>query len=138
MVLQTSSLIERDLIRDEGVRDRPYLDTTGHSTIGVGHNLTSSGLCEEAILAQLRHDISLCEIALDGRLPWWRSHPEPVRRALVNLTFNLGIAGLTKFTRTLTAIREARYADAAAALLASKYATQVGARAKRLAALLEV
>lgn len=51
---------------------------------------------------------------------------------LENMTFNLGIAGLLKFKRTLTMIQAENYDGAAQAMLESKWADQVGARAQRL------
>jgi lysozyme len=132
----TSSQIERDLIRDEGVRAKPYKDTEGFLTIGVGHNLDAAGLCSEAILAQLRYDIRQHEAELDRKLPWWRKHPEPVQRVLLNMAFNLGVPGLLKFKETLGLIESKNYTAAADRLLTLKYAKQVKGRAVRLADLL--
>lgn len=132
----TFSPIEADLIRDEGKRSKPYRDTAGFLTIGVGHNLDAKGLCEEAILVQLRFDIAEKEAHLDQYLSWWRDHPEPVQRVLLNLCFNLGIGGLLKFKQTLQLIQDRKYAEAGARLLTLPYAKQVGKRAERLANLL--
>jgi lysozyme len=126
-----------ELKRDEGVRDKPYLDTEGHLTIGVGHNLDAEGLCDAAITAQLKYDIDTKAIVpLDIHLPWWRLHPEPVQRALANLCFNLGIQSLLKFTTTLNLIQSRKYEQAARNLLKTLYAKQVGQRAQRVAQLL--
>ena len=38
------SRVAQLIIRDEGERSRPYLDASGHVTIGVGRNLQSNGL----------------------------------------------------------------------------------------------
>lgn len=126
-----------ELKRDEGRRDRPYKDTRGILTIGYGHNLMASGLCEAALSAQLDHDIHLVFSALDQRLPWWRKHPEPVQRVLANLCFNLGIDGLLKFKKTLPLIMAREYVAAADALMENgTYINQVGDRVGRLANLL--
>jgi lysozyme len=133
----TISLLTRDLERDEGRESKPYRDTTGHLTIGVGHNLDAEGLCKEAIDAQLAYDVKTKAIGpLNRFLPWFIEHPENVQRALANLMFNLGPTRLLKFHRTLGLIRTKRYNEAADALLDSLYARQVGDRAKRVAALL--
>lgn len=129
-------MVESDLKRDEGRRGRPYNDSRGIQTIGYGHNLQASELCEEALLAQLRHDIAEAVAGLDREISWWRGQPEPVQRVLINLAFNLGVPTLLTFQRTLGYLQGARYADAAKALLDSKYATQVGQRAVRLALLI--
>jgi lysozyme len=59
--------------------------------------------------------------------------PEAVQEVLANLCFNLGLAGLLGFRQTLALLQAGRYAEAAAELLRSKWAGQVGARAERLA-----
>jgi lysozyme len=51
---------------------------------------------------------------------------------LVNMAFNMGINGLLGFKHTLELVRTGNYADAADAMLNSKWAEQVGPRAKRL------
>lgn len=132
----TISSIEADLIRDEGTRDKVYKDSRGFNTIGVGHNLDAEGLCQEAIYAQLQYDVKQKEKDLDAHLAWWREHPEPVQRVLLNLCFNLGIHSLLTFKATLLAIRVKQYSIAATHLLDSLYAKQVGQRAVRLANLL--
>jgi lysozyme len=53
--------------------------------------------------------------------------------AFLNMAFNLGIAGLAGFTNTLMHAKYGNWEQVAKNLLASKYATQVGDRAKRLA-----
>ena len=131
------SLIEQDLIRDEGWRDKPYQDTTGHLTIGVGHNLDASGLCDDAILAQLRFDLRRCEGELDRSLPWWRDHPPAVQRVFLNLWFNLG-AKFLKWPLTLGHLQLKQYRNAARDIRTNSiYVKQVGRRAERLALLLE-
>lgn len=130
--------LEADLKRDEGREPRPYKDSLGYLTIGYGHNLDSEGLCEEAMLVQLRHDIRTKALEpLDKAFPWWRNHPENVQRVLANLCFNMGIGKLRTFKNTLRLIEHRQYKAAAVELLKSKYAKQVGQRAIRLSELLK-
>jgi lysozyme len=128
------SLLMQELERDEGRRSKPYRDTEGYLTIGVGHNLDAEGLCEEAINAQLEFDIQRKAIEPVARYcPWAATAPADVQRGLWNLCFNLGITGLLKFKITLGHLQAGRYQQAADALLMSKYAKQVGQRANRIA-----
>lgn len=127
-----------DLRRDEGVRDKPYKDSRGFLTIGVGHNLDAEGLCQEAIDAQLIYDINKKLRELDQKIPWWRDHPEDVQRVIVNLAFNLGVPGLLKWPLFLLQIKTKLYKKAASNIRANRiYVSQVGQRAERLALLLE-
>lgn len=121
----------------EARRTRPYVDTVGKITIGVGRNLTDKGLRQTEIDLLLRNDIDEAIYDLDRFLPWWRSLDEPRRRVMVEMCFNMGIGdglkGFLSFRNTLEAIRTGRYGDAADGMRDSKWATQVGDRADRLA-----
>jgi lysozyme len=130
------SSLEADLTRDEGTRNRPYLDSRGFHTIGVGHNLDAEGLAPEAIAAQLRHDVLTKALPLYQALPWLQNAPEPVQRALLNMAFNIGIQGLLKFKTTLALIEQGDYDLAADRILKLPYAKQVGSRASRVASLI--
>jgi lysozyme len=48
------------------------------------------------------------------------------------MAFQMGTDGLLGFKNTLALIRDGKYTEAADAMLASKWATQTPARAKRL------
>lgn len=138
--LMSSTIISlvSDLRRDEGQKDRPYRDSRGFLTIGIGHNLDASGLCEEAIDAQLKHDLSRTFAEMDLHLPWWREHPSEVQRVLANLWFNIG-SGLLKWPVTLGHIHSRAYTQAANDIRSNTvYVKQVGQRAARLAALLDI
>ena len=59
---------------------------------------------------------------------------DPVRYwTVVNMAFNLGVPGFLKFSNTIAAIKRGDYDTAADGMLKSKWASQVGARAERLA-----
>lgn len=122
-----------ELKRDEGVRLKPYTDTVGKLTIGVGRNLTDVGISDDECTFLLESDINRTIAALDRSLPWWRNLTPVRQRVLVNMAFNMGMTGLLTFKNTLAAMQNGSYAAAAAGMLASKWAMQVGARAERLA-----
>lgn len=119
---------------DEGRRARIYLCTEGKVTGGVGRNLTDRPFSDDEIDLMLKNDIKGVEQDLDRRLPWWRQMSEARQNVLANMCFNLGIDRLLGFVNTLTLMKAARYDAAAAEMINSKWAKQVGARAIRLAA----
>lgn len=121
------------LLVDEGLRLKPYRCTAGKLTIGVGRNLDDKGVSEAEALLLLDNDIRECWDRLCDALPWLPAAPEDVQQALANMAFNLGISGLLGFRQTLELMRTRRYAEAAQAMLASRWAGQVGQRAERLA-----
>jgi lysozyme len=124
-----------ELSRDEGRRLKPYLDTVGKTTIGVGRNLTDVGIAESECDLMLENDVMHSVTWLDHHLPWWRSLDAVRQRVLINMAFNLGGKLLT-FADTLAAMQRGDYAKAANGMLASKWATQVGVRAYRLATMM--
>lgn len=135
----------QELRRDEGVRYVPYEDTMGISSVGVGHNLRASPLpagwsyplTDEQVNILLDQDLQNVYHDLDRDLPWWTQLCDVRQRVIANMMFNLGLNRLLGFKNTLAAMRQGRYKDAAAGMLNSAWATQVGARATRLAAMME-
>lgn len=120
---------------DEGRRYRPYRDSLGIETIGIGINL-ANGLYDNEIdfLRDNRFDLACRD--LDRAYPWWVSRPDSVRCALVNMTYNMGISRLGGFSRMLSAIHAGDYETAAKEALDSAWAAQVGDRADRIAGLI--
>ena len=119
---------------DEGRRPRIYLCTAGKWTGGVGRNLSDRPFSDDEIDLMLKNDIKSVERDLDRQLPWWREMSDARQNVLANMCFNLGIGRLLGFAKTLTLMKAGRYDAAAAEMLDSKWAKQVGARAIRLAA----
>jgi len=130
-------LMKDELIRDEGLKLKPYRCTAGKLTIGVGRNLDDVGISAGEAMALLDHDIERVIIQLNYHFPWWSELSDARQRVLLNMAFNLGIEGLIKFRNTLALIQDGKYRDAAKAMLDSRWATQVGNRARRLAKMME-
>lgn len=126
------------LIHDEGLRLSPYRDSVGLLTIGVGHCLDRNPITRGAALYILNDDIDIALSQVDG-YPWWDAvKNDPVRaNVILSMAFNLGLATLRQFHQTLAAIADKRWADAAKGMRDSRWATQVGARAERLAKMME-
>lgn len=128
--------LEAQLVIDEGRRAIAYVDTVGKMTAGVGRNITDRPFFDDEIALMLKNDIREVEKELDRRLPWWRQMAPARQNVLANMCFNLGISRLLGFEQALTHMRAGRYDDAAREMLDSRWARQVGDRAKRLAALM--
>ncbi len=127
-----AAALKAELTRDEGRKPRIYTDTVGKVSGGIGRNLTDKGFRDNEIDLMYQNDVAETEAWLDRNLPWWRQL-DPVRqRVVMNMAFNMQGKLLT-FVNTLAAIQRGDYAAAADGMLASKWATQVGARATRLA-----
>ena len=140
------------LKRDEGsVKNAfglhvPYRCTAGKLTLGYGHNLDANpigGLGEHSTISEtdatriLEDDARRVKDQVTRAFPWAASLDAPRFAVLVNMAFNMGIRGLYTFTNTLSAVQSGEYEDAARRMIASKWATQVGNRARRLAKQME-
>ena len=142
----TTPHLEADLIRDEGVRLRAYRDTRGIWTIGIGHviqadpgltpqlaHLIDPGIDRSIVDTLFAHDVAGAKLGLSLRLPWWTGLDDVRQDVLVNMAFNLGIGALLAFHEVLGRMRAGDYVGAAAGMLDSAWARQVGPRALRLA-----
>ena len=127
--------VRREIMRDEGLRLKPYKCTAGKVTIGYGRNLDDVGISEYEAGQMLTSDIRNVGWELDDKMPGWRRFPDGVARGLVNMCFNLGWTRLSKFKKMLAALKAEDYNRAADEALDSKWAKQVGARANRIAEL---
>lgn len=122
-----------DLIKQhEGLRLKPYLDTVNKLTIGYGRNIDDLGISIEEAEFLLQNDLKRCREQL-APYPWYVNQPKNVQDALLNMCFNIGINRLLGFKRMITALIVKDYTKAAIEALDSKWATQVGQRAKDIA-----
>ena len=137
----------RDIIKQlhehEGYRTKVYKDSRGFLTVGIGHKvLPEDGLKEgdlispEKVEELFRKDFAS---AMEGarRLPVdFDALPNRVQRALVNMVFQMGEAGVRKFKNTLAFINAKQYDKAADEALDSLWAEQTPRRAREVTNLL--
>ena len=124
-------LLERVKLH-EGYRSTPYVDSVGLTTIGYGWCIDRRPLSRDEAALILLSQLSDTQELLFEHLPWIAELDEVRHAVLVDMAFNLGVHGLLAFTRTLAAVRDGRYADAARLMLESKWASQVKTRSQRL------
>jgi lysozyme len=121
--------------RHEGCRLKPYVDTVGKTTIGVGRNLTDIGISQAESDFMLANDLAACEADLSKF--WWFAPLDPVRKAaLLDMRFNLGLVGLLHFPNMLSAIGRQDWATAAQECNDPHWHAQVGIRSEQDAQML--
>lgn len=130
-----------ELERDEGFVSSAYTDSLGYWTIGIGRMIDrrmGGGITKEEAYMLLGNDLKRVMADLEAVPAWQVVKNDPVRsRVLVNMCFNLGIKKLLVFKNTLRAIELKDFRSAAAGMRKSLWAEQVGARAARLAKMME-
>lgn len=124
------------LKRHEGRRLFPYKCTAGKLTIGYGRNIEDTGISEEEAEFMLQADIERCILELVDRTDYFIALCEPRQTVLINMVFNLGWSRFSRFKKMLKAVRDGDYPLAAVEMLDSKWADQVGGRAKELASIM--
>ena len=126
-------LLEEMLIKHEGLKLKPYTDTVGKMTVGVGRNLDDNGISKDEALFMLRNDIETITGELSNSFPFVDGLCVARQDALINMAFNLGMPRFKKFKRMIAALRDGDFTQAACEMLDSKWAKQVGNRAIELA-----
>lgn len=140
---------EQQLVLHEGLRTKPYQDTEGFWTIGVGYNVDGRGwkfleqtigrkvghlfdpnnptdliTRDEAILV-LRADIARIEKSIRTYLPEYDSLNDVRKRVVIDMAFNMQFKALG-FKKAIDALRRKDWSRVARELYNSKWARQVG------------
>jgi len=141
------ALLVSDLQRDEGWRGYLYDDATGgkigpgvlvrgHPTAAWGFALDVAPLTQAEALPILTSRATAFASNLLSAFPWMVSLSEPRQRALCNMAYNMGVAGLGKFTQFLGFMRAGEFDKAADDLEDTPWFKQVGQRAVRIVAII--
>lgn len=139
------------ITRWEGRRNKTYIDSMGHPTVGIGFNLDAAGA--QAAIEALGLDYSQVrdgtQILTDAQVDTlfqqsvnkaiagartvitsFDTIPGDKQIVIVDMIFNLGVAGFSAFHHTIQAINSQDWAGAAKQMQQSLWYTQVGQRAK--------
>jgi len=121
--------------KHEGYRNKVYLDTLGKRTVGVGH------LCvedfwednkeyeEKFLMTILKHDLQTAIKGADRVLVECPVLDDLAKEIIVEMVFQLGETGVSKFKNMLKALKVPDYQTAAIEMLDSKWAKQTPERA---------
>ena len=126
-MIDTNERVHR-LVLHEGCVLTPYICPAGYKTIGVGRNLETNpltdeekrvcgdyehGITKQAAFYLLRHDIERVEKECKNKIAFYTLLDDERQYALLDMAFNLGIAGLLKFKKMLIAMARGYFEDAA-------------------------
>lgn len=133
MTPENKQKLKNLLLLHESYKQFPYIDTTGHLTIGIGRNLNDRGLSTGEAMYLLDEDILYFTSKLNLYLKFFKDLNEARQIALIDMCFNLGVQGLLGFKEMMIALECEDYDRASQEMLDSKWANQVGERAICLA-----
>jgi lysozyme len=134
----TEKLLEM-LKRHEGVESHVYRCSAGYETIGVGRNISKSGLglSDDEVDYLLENDIVRVIKELSSEYPWFKNLDDVRKDAIIDIGFNLGATRLRGFRRALAAMDAADYKTASLEFLDSKWSRDVKGRSTELAYMIE-
>jgi len=132
--------LEKQLIRDEGMRLDVYLDHLGKPTVGVGHLVLPSDklkvgdkISNSRALQMFRKDIktSQRDAAIFVGADKFKTLSEPMKNVVTNMAFQMGATKLAKFKKLKAAIKNDDYKAMAKEMKESKWYKQTPNRADR-------
>lgn len=134
--------LKEEIIAEEGEKLKVYRDTEGFLTVGIGHKIIRGDLEYQKAIGHpitkrrstelFERDTKRTLEELDRRIPWLKTQPPEIIRAIANMAFQMGVAGVLKFHKMLEKIHDKNYEAAYTEGLRSIWARQTPARARRV------
>lgn len=132
-----SEFMARKLIKKhESLSLKPYLCSEGKLTIGYGQNIEDNGITKTAAEFMLSEQIQISVRELYRAFNWYHHLSDARQAVLLGMHYNLGLSRLMSFKKMIAALSQGSYMQAASEMLDSKWARQVGIRARRLATMM--
>lgn len=135
--------IETRIKKHEGFCSVPKLDVSPMYVIGFGHDITkeecddyASGISYTDAETLLMQDIMLAKTKASKAFPWMLGLDDVRQSVIYEAVFQLGLAGVEKFKKMISAIRDKNWEVAAAEMLNSKWHEQTPSRVEELADLM--
>lgn len=134
--LSTLDRVRALMIEREGVRLKPYHDSVGKITIGIGRNLQDIGITEIEALYLMDNDIKRVVLEAGKNFKWFGGLNGPRQVVVISMIFNMGLYNFSQFKNTISALEKKDYLRASDEMLDSDWAQQVGRRAYELSQLM--
>ena len=115
------------ILKEEGFREKPYLDTEGVATFGHGLTFITEKESENIV----QHRIYDIMTKLESDFSWFRKLSEDRTAVIVSMVYQLGLKGFKGFKKMIKAIEQEDFNKASLEMLNSRWATQTPSRAKR-------
>ena len=121
-----------EIKKHEGFRDRVYKCTAGVDTIGYGFAIKDLVLDQDIADIILQRKLNQLIKRIKRTFTWYDRIPEKAQNVVVNMCFQLGIGGVSKFKKTLSYFKNHKWQEASVDMLDSKWARQTPHRAVEL------
>mgnify|MGYP003132616128 FL=1 len=111
-----------DIKKHEGFSSVPYRCTADKLTIGYGKRIKYLQVTEEQATEWLEEDLENLKYTLSAKYDWFLPAPQEVRDIVMNVSYQLGVSGFSKFRKTIKYIANKNYKMASVEMLDSKWA----------------
>tara|TARA_A100001011_G_scaffold235962_1_gene243943 strand:- start:3032 stop:3436 length:405 start_codon:yes stop_codon:yes gene_type:complete len=125
------SLLE-NIKESEGFRNRVYKCTEGYDTIGYGFAVKDLVMDKDIADMILERKVAELRLRVEQKFPFIDSMPESVQDVMIEMCFQLGVSGFSKFKKTIQYLMTKQFEEAAVEMLDSKWYKQTPNRAKKL------
>ena len=116
----------------EGFVEHVYDDSLGIPTIGYGFAIKDLVLDEDIAEEILIRKLEKLKRNANARFKWLEDMPQEVQEVVLNMCYQLGVTGVSKFRKAISAMQEGEWSEAADEMLDSLWARQTPNRAKEL------
>ena len=110
--------------KHEGYREKVYKDHLGFDTIGYGFAIKDLELSEEICNLILLEKVQGIIKTLTEKYDWFDSAEDGVKEVVVEMCYQLGISGFSKFKKTIGYLANKDYSNASNEMLDSKWAKE--------------
>lgn len=116
----------------EGFVEHVYDDSLGIPTIGYGFAIKDLVLDEDIAEEILIRKLEKLKRNAISRFKWLEDMPQEVQEVVINMCYQLGVTGVSKFRKAISALQEGDWNEAADEMLDSLWAKQTPNRATEL------
>ena len=136
------SLID-DIKKSEGFRSKVYRCTgkttsdnrdgsSGYDTIGYGFAIKDLVIDEDIATMILERKLGELKLRIHKNFPFVLDLPEDIQDVVIEMCYQMGLKGFSKFKKTIAFLRLGKYREAATEMLDSRWSQQTPNRSKKL------
>ena len=118
--------------KHEGFRSKVYKDTLGFDTIGYGFAIKDLVLDEDIANIILQRKLEALIRSIEFKFSWYADLPNAVKDVVIEMCYQMGLKGFSKFKRTIEHLKCEEWESAASEMLISRWNEQTPLRAKAL------
>ena len=132
MIAKELQEIVAEIKRHEGFRPTVYKCTEGYDTIGYGFAIKDLDIDEDVADFILMKKLHTLLQRISVAFPWFQDIDDIAKSVVVNMCYQLGLRGFSKFKKTIYLLETNQYQEASIEMLDSLWAKQTRNRAKEL------